>query len=120
MGACHCTSDGQEHKIIWHAGPERERIFHLRVMACREQGSHCRHERLAWVASRYGGRGLRAPAHSSRKSWERTTTELTTFILWLINSPCELSGQEVTFEPTSNAHARVDYNTLNQIQLPST
>ena len=87
VGACHCTSDGQEHKIIWRAGPERERIFHLRVTACREQGSHCRHERLAWVASRYGGRGLHAPAHSSRKSWERTTTELTTFILWLINSP---------------------------------
>ena len=90
VGACHCTSDGQEHKIIWRAGPERERIFHLRVTACREQGSHCRHERLAWVASRYGGRGLRAPAHSSRKSWGRTTTELTTFILWLINSPCAL------------------------------
>ena len=57
VGACHCTSDGQEHKIIWRAGPERERIFHLRVTACREQGSHCRHERLAWVASRYGGTG---------------------------------------------------------------
>ena len=52
VGACHCTSDGQEHKIIWRAGPERERIFHLRVTACIEQGSHCRHERLAWVASR--------------------------------------------------------------------
>ena len=90
VGACHCTSDGQEHKIIWCAGPERERIFHLRVTACREQGSHCRYERLAWVASRYGGRGLHAPASSSRKSWERTTTELTTFILWLINLPCAL------------------------------
>ena len=52
VGACHCTSDGQKHKIICRAGPERERIFHLRVTACREQGSHCRHERLAWVASR--------------------------------------------------------------------
>ena len=31
VGACHCTSDGQAHKIIWRAGPERERIFHLRV-----------------------------------------------------------------------------------------
>ena len=68
VGAYHCTSDGQEHKNIWRAGPEREQIFHLRVTACREQGSHCRHERLAWVASRYGGRGLRAPAYSSRKS----------------------------------------------------
>ena len=33
--ACHRTSDGQEHKIILRAGPERERIFHLRVTACR-------------------------------------------------------------------------------------
>ena len=34
--ACHRTSDGQEHKIIWHAGPERDMIFHLHVTACRE------------------------------------------------------------------------------------
>ena len=46
MGACHRTSDGQEHKIIWPAGPERDRIFHLRVTACREQGSHCCDERF--------------------------------------------------------------------------
>ena len=45
----------QEHKIIWPAGPERDRIFHLRVTACREQGSHCCDERLAWVASRWQG-----------------------------------------------------------------
>ena len=36
MSACHCTSDRQEHKIIWRAGPERDMIFHLRVTACRE------------------------------------------------------------------------------------
>ena len=82
VGACHCTSYGQEHKFIWRAGPERDMIFHLRVEACREQGSHCCDERLAWVASRW--QGTFAPAHSSRKSWERTTRELTTFILWLI------------------------------------
>ena len=41
VGACHHTSDGQEHKIIWRAGLERDTIFHLRVTACREQGSHC-------------------------------------------------------------------------------
>ena len=109
MGACHCTSDGQEHKIICRAGPERERIFHLRVTACREQGSHCRHERLAWVASRYGGRGLRAPAHSSRKSWERTTN-YRTYNFPVADKFAVCTGQEVTFEPTSNAHARVDYN----------
>ena len=55
VGACLLTIDGQEHKIIWLAGPEREMIFHLRVTACREQGSHCRDERLAWVASRWQG-----------------------------------------------------------------
>ena len=52
MDACHRTSDGQEHKIIWRAGPEQDTIFYLRVTACREQGSHCHDERLAWVASR--------------------------------------------------------------------
>ena len=52
-GACHRTIDGQEHKTIWLAGPERDTIFHLRVTACREQGSHCRDERLAWLASRW-------------------------------------------------------------------
>ena len=27
VGACHCTSDGKEHKIIWRAGPEQDTIF---------------------------------------------------------------------------------------------
>ena len=52
MDACHRANDGQEHKIIWRAGPEQDTIFYLRVTACREQGSHCHDERLAWVASR--------------------------------------------------------------------
>ena len=55
VGTCHRTSDGQEHKTIWRAGPERETIFHLSVTACREQGSHCHDERLAWVASWWQG-----------------------------------------------------------------
>ena len=55
VGACHRTSDGQEHKIIWRAGPERDTIFHLPVTACREQGSHCRDERLAGVAPQWQG-----------------------------------------------------------------
>ena len=55
VGAYHRTSDGQEHKFIWRAGLERDTIFHLRVTACREQGSHCHDERLAWVASRWQG-----------------------------------------------------------------
>ena len=29
VGACHRTSDGQEHKVIWHAAPERNTIFHF-------------------------------------------------------------------------------------------
>ena len=36
MSACHRTSDRQEHKNIWRAGPERDMIFHLRVTAFRE------------------------------------------------------------------------------------
>ena len=33
VDACHRTSDGQEHKIIWRAGPEQDTIFYLRVTA---------------------------------------------------------------------------------------
>ena len=36
VSACHCTSDRQEHNIIWRAGPERDMIFHLCVPVCRE------------------------------------------------------------------------------------
>ena len=36
VGACHRTIDGQEHKFSWRAGPEQDKIFHLRVTACRE------------------------------------------------------------------------------------
>ena len=93
VGACRRTSNRQENKIIQRAGPEQDTIFHLHVTACRRQGSHRQDERLAWVASR--GRGLRAPAHSSRKSWEQTTREQTTFFLWLINSPCALTGSNL-------------------------
>ena len=31
---------------------DQNKIFYLRITACREQGSHCQDERLAWVASR--------------------------------------------------------------------
>ena len=55
VGACHRTSNGQEHKIIRRAEPERDTIFHLRVTACRGRGSHRQDERLAWVASRGQG-----------------------------------------------------------------
>ena len=63
VGACHRTSDGQEHKIIWLAGPERDTIFHLRVAVCREQGSHCSEERLAWVASLWQGTSCSSSLH---------------------------------------------------------
>ena len=36
VDACHHTSDGQEHKSIWRAGPEQNTIFYLRVTACRK------------------------------------------------------------------------------------
>ena len=55
MGACHRTSNRQEHKIIQRAGPEQDTIFHLHVAACRRRGSHRQDQRLAWVASRGQG-----------------------------------------------------------------
>ena len=83
VDACHRTSDWQEHKIIWRAGPEQDTIFYLRVTACREQGSHCHDERLAWVASR-GQWNSYSISFVSKVLSERTTR---TSILWLINSP---------------------------------
>ena len=105
MGACHCTSDGQEHKIIWPAGPERERIFHLRVTACREQGSHCRHERLAWV----GWQGTSCSSSFVSKVLGANYNRANNFHP-VADKFATCTGQEVTFEPTG--HARVDYNTL--------
>ena len=55
VDACHRTSNGQEHKIIRRAEPEKDTIFHVRVTACRGRGSHSQDERLAWVASRGQG-----------------------------------------------------------------
>ena len=113
MGACHRTSDGQEHKIIWRAGPERERIFHLRVTACREQGS-----KAATVVN-----ALRAISLGSfTVRWQGTSCS-SSFVSKVLGANYNrannfhpvadkfamCTGQEVTFELTSNAHARVDY-----------
>ena len=50
VGAYHRTSDGQEHKIIWRAGLERDTITCHSVQRARQPLS-----RLAWVASRWQG-----------------------------------------------------------------
>ena len=53
VGAYHRTSDGQEHKVIWRAGLERDTIFQLTchsVQRARQLLSG-----LAWVASRWQG-----------------------------------------------------------------
>ena len=88
VDACQRTSDGQEHEIIWRAGPEQDTIFYLRVTACREQGSHCHDERLAWVASREQWTLYSNSFVSKVLGANLTTTELRTSILWLINSRC--------------------------------
>ena len=104
MGACLRTSDGQEHKIIWLAGPERDTIFHLRDTACREQGSHCRDERLALVASRWQGT-LCSSSFVPKvlgANYKRTNNfhpVVDKFAMCVVTS-----------EPTSNAHAHVDYH----------
>ena len=59
-------SDGQEHKITWRARPEQDTIFFLRVTGSVQRA--------------------RQPL-SRRTIRERTTTELTTFILWPLNLP---------------------------------
>ena len=106
VGVCHRTSDRQEHKIIWLAGQERDTIFHLRVTACIEQGSHCRDERLAWVASRCQGTSCSSSFVS--KVLGTNYKRANNFHLVAVKfTMC--TGQEVTFEPTSNAHVRVDY-----------
>ena len=81
VSACHRTGNGQEHNIIWGAGQEQDTIFHLRVTACREQGSHCHDERLAW---------------------EQTKSELKSLFLWL--TMCTDRKQPLNL---SNAHACV-------------
>ena len=90
VDACHRTSNEQEHKIIRGAGPERDRIFHLRVTECRGQGSHRHDERLLWVAS--PGQGCSSFVSKIIGSELR---ELTTFFVWLINSPCALTGSNL-------------------------
>ena len=41
-GACHCTSDGQEHKLIQLAGPKWDAILILHATACMGQHRCCR------------------------------------------------------------------------------
>ena len=73
-------STGKNTTLVGVLDQNKTRFFtYVSQRAESMQGSHCRDKRLAWVASRW--QGLRAHAHSSRKSWERTARELTTFIL---------------------------------------
>ena len=95
VGACHRTIDQQEHKIICRAGPEQDTIFHLRVTACREQGNHCRDERLAGVASRRQGTSCSSSFVSKVLGANYNRAIITTFILWLINSPCARTGSNL-------------------------
>ena len=39
MGNCHRSSDGQEHKHIQHAGPERDTILHLHAQRMDSEAS---------------------------------------------------------------------------------
>ena len=112
VGACHCTSDGQEHKIIWRAGPERERIFHLRVTACREQGSHCRYERISLGSFTVRWQGTSCSSSFVSKVLGANYNRANNFHP-VADKFAMCTGQEVSFEPISNAHARVDCSTLS-------
>ena len=51
VGACHRTIDRQEHKISWRAGPEQDKIFYLRVTACREHARQPLSRRVIYLGS---------------------------------------------------------------------
>ena len=100
-----CTRDGQEHKSIWRAGPERERIFHLRVQGARQPLS-LRAISLGSFTVRWQGTSCSSSFVSKvlGANYNRANN-----FHPVADKFAMCTGQEVTFEPTSNAHARVDY-----------
>ena len=89
-------------KTIWLDGPELDTIFYLRVTACREQsreqsreqGSRCHEEAISLGSFTMAG-DFMFQLVRLESLLERTTGELTTFILWLINSPCAQTGSNL-------------------------
>ena len=72
--------------------------------------SHCQNERLAWVASR--GQWTSYSNSFVSKVLEANYNRANNFhpvAHKLITDKFAMHRQEVTFEPTGNAHARVDY-----------
>ena len=112
MDACHRTNDRQEHKIIWRAGPEQDTFFYLRVTACREQGSQPLSKRAISLGSFTGAvdfvlQLIRLESLGSELQQSYNNFHLVAHKL--ITDKFAMHRQEVTFEFTSNAHARVDY-----------
>ena len=105
MGACHHTSNRQEHKIIQRAEPEQDMIFHLHVTACRRRGSHGHDERLAWVASR--GQGTSCSSSFVSKVLGANYMTANNFL-----QIHHVHRQEANFEPSVNAHARVNLQVI--------
>ena len=112
MGACHCTSDGQQHKnylacwtrtrtdfsLMCHSvqgarQPLSSRAISLGSFTVRWQGTSCS---SSFVSKVLGANYNRA------NNFHPVADKF---------AMCTNGGQEVTFEPTSNAYARVDYNT---------
>ena len=86
VDACHRTNDGQEHKIIWRAGPEQDFLLTCHsVQRARQPLSR----RAISLGSFTGAvdfilQLIRLESLGS----ELQQRYITTFILWLINSPC--------------------------------
>ena len=56
VGACHRTSDGQEHKLFGMLEQNETRFFtYVTQRADSKAASHCHDERLAWVTSQGQG-----------------------------------------------------------------
>ena len=82
MGACHRTIDGQEHKISWRAGPEQDKIFHLRITACREHVRQSLSRQAISLGSfTVAGDFVLMLIHLESLGSELQARELTTFIL---------------------------------------
>ena len=100
VGACHRTSNRQEHKIIQRARPEQDTIFHLHVTACRRRGSHGHDERLASCSSSFVSKVLGA----NYKTANNFLPKAQKFTM--------CTDKEATFEPSGNAHARVNLQVI--------
>ena len=107
MDACHRTNDGQEHKIIWRAGPEQDFLLTCHSVQRARQPLSRRAISLGSFTGAVDFVLQLIRLQSLGSELQQSYRPITTFILWPADS-LAMHRQEVTFEPTSNANVRVD------------